>query len=120
MKRFSFTSGTIILSALMGGSTISTVLAADPPVEPPLVQLLATDPTALEGASTGAFTLIRSRDTNADLAVNYLIKGTASNGVDYVLLPSSATIPAGFLAADIVVQPIVDPMNRGNKTVVLN
>jgi hypothetical protein len=116
MKRFFIMSSMVVLSVLLGGSTISTIRAADPPV----VQVLATDPTALEGASTGAFTLIRSQGTNADLAVNYTVKGTASNGVDYVLLPGSATIPAGYLAADVLVQPIVDPMNRGNKTVVLN
>ena len=120
MKSMSFTNLTVMLTTLIAASSNSTVLAADPPVDPPVVQVLATDPTALEGASTGAFTFIRNRGTNADLSVNYLLKGTASNGVDYVLLPGAATIPAGYLAADILVQPIVDPMNHGNKTVMLN
>ena len=120
MKSMSFTNITVLLTTLLVAGKISTVLAADPPPEPPVVQILATDPTALEGASTGSFTLIRNQGTNVDLLVNYLIKGTASNGVDYVLLPGAATIPAGYLAADVLVQPIVDPMNHGNKTVVLN
>lgn len=85
----------------------------------PYVQILATDPTALEGTSTGAFTLIRNGATNADLVVNLVILGTASNGVDYVQITNVVTIPAGYLAVDIPVQPIIDTANRGNKTVIL-
>lgn len=84
------------------------------------VRIIASDPVALEGTSTAAFTLIRDvNDTNSDLAVNLDISGTASNGVDYATIASPITIPAGFLAVDVLVQPIVDTVNRGNKTVVL-
>jgi hypothetical protein len=85
----------------------------------PFVDILATDPTALEGTSTGAFTLIRNGDTNVDLTVNIEILGTASNGVDYALITNVIVIPTNFLAVDIPVDPIVDTLRRGNKTVVL-
>ena len=85
----------------------------------PNVVLLATDPTALEGTTGGAFTLLRNGDTNASLDVNVVISGTASNGVDYVAIPSVITLPAGALAVDIPVTPLIDTVNRGNKTVVL-
>ncbi|MBI3875683.1 MAG: hypothetical protein HY300_06920, partial [Verrucomicrobia bacterium] len=68
---------------------------------PPAVAVLATDPFALAGTSSGAFTLIRSGSTNADLAVNLTISGTASNGLDYVAISNVVTIPAGSLATDI-------------------
>jgi hypothetical protein len=84
----------------------------------PFVLLIATDPTALEGTSTGSFTLIRNGGTNA-LTVSLGISGSASNGVDYSTIPTNVTIPAGFLAIDIPVSPIVDTNNRGNKTVTL-
>jgi hypothetical protein len=85
----------------------------------PQAQILATDPTALVGASTAAFTLIRNGPTNADLVVQYTISGSASNGVDYAKIAEAVTIPAGFLAADLAIQPIFDAARRGNKTVVL-
>lgn len=81
------------------------------------VAILATDPTALEGTSSGAFTLIRYGPTTSDLTVDVAISGTASNGVDYVTIPTTLTIPAGSLALDVLVQPIVDTARRGNKTV---
>jgi hypothetical protein len=84
-----------------------------------LVGVLATDPTALEGTSSGAFTLIRNGDTSGDLTVDVEFLGTASNGVDYVQIPNTIVIPSGYLAVDIPVQPITDLVNRGNKTVIL-
>jgi Bacterial Ig domain len=90
------------------------------PVAGPSVSILATDPYALEGTSSGAFTLIRTGPTTNALTVNLLISGTASNGVDYVTIPDTATIQLGFSAVDIAVQPIVDLAKRGNKTVVLS
>jgi hypothetical protein len=85
------------------------------------VKIIASDPVALEGTSTASFTLIRADDatTNSDLAVNLDISGTASNGVDYTAISSPVTIPAGYLAVDVLVQPILDTVNRGNKTVIL-
>jgi hypothetical protein len=85
----------------------------------PLVNIIATDPTALEGTSSGAFTLIRSGPTTAALEVNLIISGSASNGVDYSTISSPVTIPIGSLAVDIPVTPILDTINRGNKTVQL-
>ena len=85
----------------------------------PFVEILATDPTALEGTSTAAFTLIRDGDTNADLTVPIDIYGSASNGVDYAKITSPITIPKGYLAVDILVSPIIDAVNRGNKTVIV-
>ncbi len=85
----------------------------------PSVVVVAPDPMALAGTSSGAFTLIRYGDTNSDLAVNVKLFGTASNGVDYVQIPDTITIPAGSLATDVKVDPIVNTANPGNKTVIL-
>ncbi len=89
-----------------------------PPVAVPSVMVLATDPTALLGTSSGAFTLLRSGPTNADLAVNLTISGTASNGVNYQKIADVVTIPAGFLAVDVPIVPIMNG-DRGNKTVIV-
>jgi len=113
-----------ILGSLLALIFISTpVLLADDADDVvsslPVAKIVATDPTALEGASSGAFTVRRQGDVHAPLTVEYEIGGTASNGVDYVLIPNSVTILAGALAADIVVQPQNVPPAPIDKTVVL-
>jgi hypothetical protein len=85
----------------------------------PTVQILATDPTALNDTSTASFTLIREGDTNENLMVFLDISGTASNGVDYLPITTAMFIPQGYLAVDIPIQPILNPDTTGNKTVVL-
>ncbi len=90
---------------------------ADVPVSGTL-KILATDPVALAGTSTAAFTVIRDGDTNADLTVELSIGGTSTNGEDYATTANEVVIPAGFLAVDIPIFPFIDMMTRGNKTIV--
>src|SRR5438046_2527479 len=61
----------------------------------PKVEVLATDSTALEGTSSGAFTVIRSGNPTNSLEVHYTLSGTATNGVDYVQVKDATTIPVG-------------------------
>ena len=72
------------------------------------------------GPKTATFTVRRFGDTNDDLTVTYDIGGTASNGVDYVALPGSVTIPAGERRALITIVPIDDGPPDVNKTVILD
>lgn len=85
----------------------------------PRVKVVATDPVALEGASSGAFTVGLHLSISSNLTVNYVLSGTASNGVDYVLLANHITIPAGILASNITVQPLTDPRTEKDKKVIL-
>jgi Bacterial Ig domain/Calx-beta domain len=71
------------------------------------------------GPKTATFTVRRFGDTNDDVTVPYNIGGTASNGVDYVALPDSVTIPAGERCALITIVPIDDGPPDVNKTVIL-
>ncbi|HZL80241.1 MAG TPA: Ig-like domain-containing protein, partial [Candidatus Limnocylindrales bacterium] len=71
------------------------------------------------GPKTATFTVRRLGDTNGDLTLPYDIGGTASNGVDYVALPGSVTIPAGERRALITIVPIDDGPPDINKTVIL-
>jgi len=98
----------------------SALLAQDSgSVTNPLVVVVAPDPVALAGTSSGAFTLIRYGPTTSDLAVNVQLLGTGSNGLDYVQIPNVITIPAGSLATDVKVDPLVNKANPGNKNVIL-
>ena len=96
----------------------------------PVVQLVVKSADARESGplvnnqpapQTGAFTVSRTdSDSFAKaLTVKYQISGTAQNGVDYVLLPGSITIPAGAASADIIVTPIPDSLLEFQESVVL-
>ena len=125
---------TAIATDNVGASTTSepvkvTILPPPPPPSnhPPVVNIVATDPIAIEGTNcwtwvaptnstttwsnwmsgaalpcriytncgpkSATFVIHRDGSTNNDLTVNYEIGGTATNGVQYLTLPGSVTIP---------------------------
>jgi hypothetical protein len=57
--------------------------------------------------------------TNNPLTVGYGIGGSASNGVDYIALPGTVTIPAGQRRADIIIVPLDDGPPDITSTVIL-
>jgi len=71
------------------------------------------------GPKDATFTVFRSGATNDELSVAYAIGGTATNGVDYVALPGTVTIPAGQPSAAITVVPLDDGPPDILRTVVL-
>jgi hypothetical protein len=74
---------------------------------------------AAEPATPGQFTLTRLGDTTSALTVSYTLGGAASNGVDYALLPGTATIPAGQSSVAVTVTPIDDEIPEPAETVTL-
>jgi Calx-beta domain/Domain of unknown function (DUF4114)/von Willebrand factor type D domain len=90
----------------------------------PTVSLSITDADAAETltgqpANPGQFTLTRTGVTTADLAVNYTLTGTATNGTDYQNLTGTATFKAGSDKATLDINPIDDNIDEGNETVIL-
>jgi hypothetical protein len=71
------------------------------------------------GPKDAIITVVRFGDTNSDLAVAYGIGGNATNGMDYVALPGTVTIPAGERRADITIVPLDDGPPDITSTVVL-
>ena len=120
-----------VLLASFGLSTSSAENSGTNTGTLPVVTITATDPEAAEPATTsspGAGTtntatfVVRRTGvvTNGALAVSYVIGGTASDGVDYALLPGVVTIPLGATSAEIVVRPLADNLVEGNETVILS
>jgi hypothetical protein len=99
-------------SASTGSVTINTAAL-------PTVTIAATAPTASEGGGAGVFTVTRTGSTNSGLLVYYTITGTATNGQDYQMLPSSVTIPSGQSSAIISVTPVDDSAIENSETVIL-
>src|SRR5262249_50254584 len=139
------TAGSYTLTAI--ATDRAGIMATSPPVSinvvtslPPVVRLYAPDPIAVEGTNyigwfnpwkpfpgysvgtnTATFLVWRDGTTNADLTVHYSISGTATNGVDYALIPNSITIPAGQRYALIPIIPLrdQDSADRPYDTIVL-
>jgi hypothetical protein len=110
----------IVLSVvlLMCGAKIFAQTAGADTV--PVVTIQATDPVATP-ASPGVFTVFRHGNTSLTLNVYYQIGGTASNGVDYALIPGHfVEIAVGATSNTITVTPLNSTASGGiARTVVL-
>lgn len=89
-----------------------------------VVQIEATtanaDSIAYEGCTSATVTFILDNTPTTDYTINYTVGGTATNGVDYNLLPGSITIPAGQTSASFVVTPVEDGITEGIETVIIS
>lgn len=86
----------------------------------PIVTVAATAPFAAGPANPGIFTVFRAGNTNEALNVWYALGGSASNGVDYVVLsPNSVLIPAGVTSNTVIIWPLTNSTSQVTKTVVL-
>ncbi len=125
--------GTYTLTAV--ATDAGGVMATSAPVTifvvsnlPPVVRIYAPDPIAIEGTNDGlppvppftnsfggtntaTFLVQRTGGVAGDLIVFYSIGGTASNGVDYALIPNMITIPAGQTYAMISIVPLPQSNN---------
>ena len=67
----------------------------------------------VEGCSAGSFKIKRPEANASPLTVSLSYIGTATNGVDVQLLPTSVTIPANQLDVTVNVFPIIDNIPEG-------
>ncbi len=77
-----------------------------------------TDPVTglsylVEGCVAGAFDVRRPRKEASPLVVNLSYVGTATNGIDYQLMPSSVTIPANDSFVRVNIFPLIDGVPEG-------
>jgi hypothetical protein len=84
------------------------------------VKVVASDDTASEpGVDTGEFTITRTGDLTSPLTVSFTLAGTASNGVDYVVITNAALFPPAINSVKILVTPLNDSIAELTETVVL-
>ena len=82
-----------------------------------MVSVMAADPFAVEGESTGTFVFSRDGSLTGALALSYSVGGTATGGSDYQALNGSVTIPAGESSVSVAVVPIKDASVEGTESV---
>ncbi|NTW32654.1 MAG: T9SS type B sorting domain-containing protein [Bacteroidetes bacterium] len=82
---------------------------------------LINDSTAIEGCTESNISFKRAgiSITNA-LTLHLDISGSATNGVDYTLLPDSITFPAGQTTATLIIHPISDGIAEGTENIILS
>ncbi|MGA9382763.1 MAG: glycosyl hydrolase family 28 protein [Phormidium sp.] len=88
--------------------------------DPTIVTIRASDIYASESGDFGEFLIVRTGNLSQALTVNYTIRGTAENGVDYGTIPNSVTIPVGASTGTIAIQPKLDNQAEGLETVFLS
>ncbi|WP_178381583.1 glycosyl hydrolase family 28 protein [[Phormidium ambiguum] IAM M-71] len=88
--------------------------------DPTIINITAPDIYASESGDAGEFRITRTGNLSQALTVNYTIRGTAENGVDYETIPNSVTIPAGASTGTIAIQPKFDNQAEGLETVFLS
>jgi hypothetical protein len=86
----------------------------------PVITLTTPDNFADEsGTNTATFTFTRGFATFQYLTIQYVIGGTASNGVDYVAITNSIAIAPGATATNLTLTPLADTVWETNEWVVL-
>lgn len=82
----------------------------------PEISIVASDPDASESGGAGQFALVAEPAPRSPIAVNILVSGSATNGVDYSNVGGSVTVgPSGTATIDIDV--LDDAAHEGNETV---
>ncbi|WP_283160208.1 Calx-beta domain-containing protein, partial [Microcystis aeruginosa] len=82
---------------------------------------LAVSPSSVteDGTTNLVYTFTRTGVTTNSLTVNYTVEGTATNGTDYTLLPTSVTFEANSAIATVTVDPTADTIVESDETVIL-
>ena len=105
-------------SYFLGATTSGTITIADNDL--PTVSLAGTNLAASEaGPVSGVLTLTRTGYLGTSLDVALTIAGTATNGVDYIALPTTVSFAAGSDTAIVTITPIDNTVYGGPKTVMI-
>jgi gliding motility-associated-like protein len=79
----------------------------------------AAAPNAVEGCNDAIITFTLPSPTTTARTVHYTIAGTATNGLDFPLIPDSVVFPPGSDSVSLVISPSNDGLNEGTETVIL-
>jgi uncharacterized delta-60 repeat protein len=104
---------------VLGVAEASMRIVDDDPPSRPAVSLTRVNPGVVEGSrNASGFVLTRGGALlNSNLTVQLTWSGTATNGVDYLPMPGSVTIPAGRAELVLPVVPINNAFVDANRTV---
>lgn len=87
----------------------------------PAITLAVSPASVLENGTTNlVYTFTRTGSTISPLTVNLALSGTATNGIDYISIPTTATFVANSATAVVTLTPIDDLVVESNETAILS
>lgn len=109
------------LPFVIGANNNATVTIEDEDDADMNVEVIASDPNAAESADNGEFTIRINplKFTSVPITVTYTVTGTAANGIDYITIGLTATIPAGDNRVLLPVNVSADDIIEGSETVIV-
>lgn len=72
-----------------------------------------------EGCGSARIAFNRGKKNTKPLTIKLKISGTATNGTDYNQIPDSIIVPAGVDSVMLTIDAIVDALNEGNETLII-
>ena len=102
---------------ILGANTFGSGLIARVPWD--VVAVAVPQPIASESGTTALYRITRTGDTTLPIIVNYIMGGTAVNGVNYQPLSGQALIGSGSTSADVVLTPINANVRTLSNTAIL-
>jgi gliding motility-associated-like protein len=82
---------------------------------------ISNDSLTAERCETASFWLIRPPGSDTSIiTLPYIVGGTATNGTDYVNIPSSVTFAVGVDSVLLVIDPNIDGITEGIETVTIS
>jgi uncharacterized repeat protein (TIGR01451 family)/uncharacterized delta-60 repeat protein len=97
----------------------ATAIIVDNDLPTVSVDAVRTITSEMSSISPAAFIVSRSGPLDQPLQVNYLLGGTATNGIDFRSLPGSVVIPAGSDFARVEISALPDAVLEGRESVIL-
>ena len=98
-------------------ATAQAIAACDGPGPVPVSVTVSSAGIPESGGSSARFVFAMPQALGSDVHLALLVAGTATNGVDYQTIPSTATIPGTQTEAALTVTPLPDTVVEGSETV---
>ena len=103
---------------LLANSLFSDIIAAETKEQTNDLSIIS-DSIIVENCTKGIITFKLAKKSSKNTVINYTVKGTASNGVDYTNLPGHITIPANQDSIQQFITSIADGTNEGDETLII-
>ncbi len=75
---------------------------------------------AIEGCSDGIISFTTPAPLTTNIAINYTISGSATNGLDYNTLSGNLNMSAGQDSVGLLIHPLADGLTEGNETLIIS
>lgn len=81
---------------------------------------IGNDTTIVEGCFDGEIGFELNQESSSNYVIDYVVSGTATDGVDYQEIGTQVVIPAGSTSASIPIVPLYDGIVEGMETLIIS